>query len=380
MAATITFSRDEVNLIVELAGCSLDEKPGSNWVQGAGGLPQYICEIARAIHRGGKTVSQAIAIAVSRVKKWATGVGVDTDTQTKAAKAVAEWEALKAKSKAKTGAKKAGKAAMSAGHSEVLCLSDYNLDDVRSAFNNRINEIRREWRKSNPTSGYDDGPPYLYVKEVWNTFLIVTDDYGRDASLHKVPYTVAEAGDITFGEAVEVKTQYIEVSADDLGDTAGDDATLATVAAMTRTNKLTRGHRRPSSALDRVLALAAESAADTADSGSTDTAAPDTAAPDTAADTVAVAVEHADPGHQADGKPRYQVRTPAQIKAAWAMINQSLNGQKYQPWQLAHIKANIQAAAHRRDVDLTTLTAAIDAYPAVGRLLALSAGDIAGSD
>lgn len=26
------FGRDELDLIVEFAGCSLDEKPGSNWV------------------------------------------------------------------------------------------------------------------------------------------------------------------------------------------------------------------------------------------------------------------------------------------------------------------------------------------------------------
>lgn len=38
---TVVFARDELDLIVEFAGCSLDEKPGSNWVQGAGGLPDY---------------------------------------------------------------------------------------------------------------------------------------------------------------------------------------------------------------------------------------------------------------------------------------------------------------------------------------------------
>lgn len=28
----LIFHRDELDLIVEFAGCSLDEKPGSNWV------------------------------------------------------------------------------------------------------------------------------------------------------------------------------------------------------------------------------------------------------------------------------------------------------------------------------------------------------------
>lgn len=370
MAATTIFSRDERDMIVELAGCSLDEKPGSNWIQGAGGLPEYICEIARAIHRGGKTVSQSIAIAVSRVKKWATGVGVDKDTQAKAAKAVAEWEALKAKSKAKKGARKSEHtlAASATESATVLCLSDYNMEDVRSAFTNRTSEIRREWRKNNPTAVYDDGPPYLYVKEVWNTFLIVASEYGRDAVLYKVPYTVDDNLNVTFGDATEVKTQYIEVTADDLGDNV-DDTTLAQVAAMTHTNRVTRHHRPASTALDRILALS--EAAD-------ETPEPGPAAPVETPGvngTEPAAIDYADPGHQSDGKARYQLRTPKQIKAAWAMINQNLNGKKYQAWQLAHIKANIQAAAHRQKVDLVTLSDTIDAYPAVGRLLALSAAD-----
>lgn len=37
----VVFARDELDLIVAFAGCSLDEKPGSNWVQKAGGLPDY---------------------------------------------------------------------------------------------------------------------------------------------------------------------------------------------------------------------------------------------------------------------------------------------------------------------------------------------------
>lgn len=109
---TIQLTSEDHALIVVFAGCSLDESPGSNWVQDAGGLPSFICEIARAIKRTGKTTSEAIAIAVSRVKVWATGKGVDKKTQTKAAAAVAEWEAKKAKSKTKTKAKEAVKASM----------------------------------------------------------------------------------------------------------------------------------------------------------------------------------------------------------------------------------------------------------------------------
>jgi hypothetical protein len=105
VTTTVDLTGEDYDLIVAFAGCSLDEKPGSNWVQGSGGLPTYICEIARAIKRTGKSTQNAIQIAISRVKVWASGKGVDKDTQAKAAKAVAEWEALKAKSKAKTKAK-----------------------------------------------------------------------------------------------------------------------------------------------------------------------------------------------------------------------------------------------------------------------------------
>ncbi len=93
-------------ITVKLAGCSLDEHPNSsNWVERAGSLPPYICEVARAIKRSGHTTSQAIAIAVSRIKVWASGKGVDSDTQAKAVKALGQWEALRAKSHAKSAAK-----------------------------------------------------------------------------------------------------------------------------------------------------------------------------------------------------------------------------------------------------------------------------------
>ena len=91
------------------AGCSLAVSPGSqdNWIEragkgGRGGkLPNYICRVARAVMRSGKTRSQAISIAVATMKRWASGGGnVNADTRAKAAKALAQWEALKAKNAA----------------------------------------------------------------------------------------------------------------------------------------------------------------------------------------------------------------------------------------------------------------------------------------
>lgn len=81
----------------------LDRSPKKNWVEKAGGLPRYIEDIADSIHRKrGIPISSAIPIAIEQVKKWAAGgEGVNATTKAKAAKAVAQWEKLKAKSKAK---------------------------------------------------------------------------------------------------------------------------------------------------------------------------------------------------------------------------------------------------------------------------------------
>ncbi len=112
-----TYLTREDDDLVALVGCTLDRSPKSNWVEDSGGLPEYICRIARAIHRSGRPISQAISIAVSRVKKWAAGLDdVDADTRAKAAKAVAQWEALKAKNKVKKGAKRAARAAKGDGN------------------------------------------------------------------------------------------------------------------------------------------------------------------------------------------------------------------------------------------------------------------------
>jgi hypothetical protein len=87
-----------------LAGCTLASSPGKNdnWVEDEGGLPEYICEIARSIMKSGKSKSNAIQIAIGQVKNWASGQGnVNADTRAKAAAAVAQWTKMKASAKAK---------------------------------------------------------------------------------------------------------------------------------------------------------------------------------------------------------------------------------------------------------------------------------------
>lgn len=92
------------NLYVKLAmGVGLDRSPKKNWVENAGGLPKYIEHIAKSLHKKrGMTISRAIATAISMCKKWAAGgKDVNADTRAKAAAAIAQWEALKGRSKAK---------------------------------------------------------------------------------------------------------------------------------------------------------------------------------------------------------------------------------------------------------------------------------------
>lgn len=90
------------------SSASLERVPGkNNWIEFVDGeLPPYVREIARSIEKTGKTLSSAIAIAISRIKKWAAGGdGVSAKTQSKAVKALAEWESLKAKVTAKRSVK-----------------------------------------------------------------------------------------------------------------------------------------------------------------------------------------------------------------------------------------------------------------------------------
>ena len=85
----------------------LDWSPKKNWVESEGGLPRYIEEVSIGIMKSGKTREQAIPIAISRIKRWATGLdGVTKKTQMKSVAALALWEKMKASARAKRLAKK----------------------------------------------------------------------------------------------------------------------------------------------------------------------------------------------------------------------------------------------------------------------------------
>ena len=93
---------------IELGG-RLNWSPRENWIEKVSttGLPDYIETVAIGIMKGtGYPRERAIPIAISRIKRWAAGLdGVKADTTAKAAKALAEWEKLKAKAAARRARK-----------------------------------------------------------------------------------------------------------------------------------------------------------------------------------------------------------------------------------------------------------------------------------
>ena len=91
-------------------GCRVGRSPRKNWVEKAGGLPDYIERIAVHVHEKGHPISTAIPIAISTAKKscatgevfqWPGIQNINLGSRAEACNAVRQWEALKAKAKAK---------------------------------------------------------------------------------------------------------------------------------------------------------------------------------------------------------------------------------------------------------------------------------------
>jgi hypothetical protein len=215
------FDESDQALTLFLAGCTLAKKDGrNNWVEeeAVGGLPEYICRIARAIHRdGSKSVSQSIAIAVGRVKAWARGEGgVTAKTRTQAAKAVAQWEAKKKAAKLDNKVKLSG--------SGMLALTSYSIDSVRQQYMKTAKSPNE----------------YRYIREMWNDHFIVAiekdgPDLGEPLRFIRVDYSVDKSGNVSFGNEVEVKEAFVALS-----DTLLTDAQLELAALIPCTEKANR--------------------------------------------------------------------------------------------------------------------------------------------
>ena len=208
--------RNESELIMLLAAagpCSLDSSPKKNWVEKSGGLPNYICRVAKGIMKSGKAKGTAIAMAVSTMKRWAAGGDkVNADTRAKAAAALAEWEALKAKNAARHLVK-----ASRENGSEYIMLTDvgsFSTEMVRNAWyalENRRARAEQALRRM----GEDSEPLALapmargYIREVWTDFIIVDYEEAGEGRYKKIPYTVSGA-DVEFGEGVEVMQEWVD--------------------------------------------------------------------------------------------------------------------------------------------------------------------------
>jgi hypothetical protein len=167
----------------------------------------------------------------------------------------------------------------------------------------------------------------MYIKEQWTNFLIVTSgSYGSaSADLYKIPFDVDKDFNVTFGDQVEVKTEYVVVDESAVDDTNLTDADLQKLMNMSRPT-------RPR-ALDRIVALAAAKASDKKDKPYGD-------------------VTYADPGYKG-GTKRYPINTAAHVRAAWSYINQEKNQKDYTSAQIATIKAKIKSAAKKFNITIT---------------------------
>lgn len=220
---------DDKKLIIFLAGDLSTTAAKDNWVDHAGKLPAYITKVAKGLKKSGKSTSTAIAIAISQIKRWAAGGGgVDADTKAKSVKAVAEWEALKAKNKSNKLVK-----ASRHDDSEYVMLTNlgvFNTDMVRTAWNSYQSAKREAYRiqaRLRGTDRYemDDYPvPYSYIKELWTDHILIENESegGRPCTLSKVPFTV-DGATVSFGEEVHVEVQYVEVEDPDEATETDDE-------------------------------------------------------------------------------------------------------------------------------------------------------------
>lgn len=213
----IAFFSAEGDVVLNLAtsSASLDRSPKKNWVENAGGLPPYVRKLARAIAKRGKSLDSAIAIAISRVKAWAAGGGdVDADTRAKAVKALAQWEALKAKSKVAMSHEDGTTYLM------LSSVSSFNTEIVRAAWNS-IEEARRRQFDSERSAlpnyelaRYEQGYPYRWIVELGSDYLVVAKDETSGQVRYRIPYSVDEDENVSFGAETKIIQLWVEDSGD----------------------------------------------------------------------------------------------------------------------------------------------------------------------
>lgn len=239
---------------------SLNRSPKKNWVEKAGQLPAYIQHIAKDIHEEkGVPLEKAIPMAIAAVKKWARGGDdVNPDTQAKAAKAVAEWEKLKA-------ASHAGKTAEQPSPTETI--ESTLFPHLPGTYEELREQIRQEAAKTFATFSIDAG--HVEVMGTWPTHAVITA-YGADgtAKSFEVPYRLTAGGDnptvITLAEPEPVELSVLVDGQEEPGEemlpfpSQIDDVTSGVKAWLTHSPD-TKAGRVLSAANERRLLGAVES-------------------------------------------------------------------------------------------------------------------------
>lgn len=229
--------QDEKDYILLLASSSapLDRSPKKNWVENAGGLPPYVRKLARGIMKsGGHDLSSAISIAISRIKVWAAGGGkVNADTKAKAAKALAIWNKRKASSHVKLSYPEEG-----VEYVLLSNVSSFNTEIVRAAWDSIQREKRAEYNAAKgivPGSPeyYDTGYQHKWIVELGTDYIVVSSDNERGMTRYRLPYTVDEDNEVSFGEPKKIIQLWVE---DD--DELTDDEKLGLSNIPTRESAL----------------------------------------------------------------------------------------------------------------------------------------------
>lgn len=212
-----------------------------SWVEAAGGLPPLLDRVAAHIFAGGNSKSRSYGGAVNKAKQWCASGNA------KWCKVVAQWDALKAKAKAKasgvSGATKAdAKADEESGDREFIKeitgedpgdLSEIDLSGIDfSEFENVKSDEQKRAEKAQRTPGSlrwietqvrtllnpppaspEFGPPspvrdYFFIRDVFPERVIVESE--MQGKLFAYPYTVDNSG-LTLGTPEEVVQEYVPV-------------------------------------------------------------------------------------------------------------------------------------------------------------------------
>jgi hypothetical protein len=199
---------------------------GDNWVTQGGGLDPFLRAIAHSLIRNGHSKSQAIALAIGSVRRWAAGGGnVTPKTRAKAVKALASWEALKAKAKAKPNVKSDGDS-YERQVEEVSGTADRKSIDVPffQGSNEELRALIQSALTASVKSGEFEGDAVIVA--TYDAYAIVSVYSGIGNTAYKVDFDYdPDSGVVELGQVQPVRINAATVD-------AGDDDIAAAIAEI----------------------------------------------------------------------------------------------------------------------------------------------------